>query len=131
MMVMLDTNAYTAFRAGDARVRDRIARADAVGFSAIVAGELLYGFRHGARTGENLADLERFLASPWVRFLEVGYITADRFGRISASLRRSGTPIPTNDIWIAAQALEHGADLLSFDRHFEHVPGLAWVDPGR
>jgi tRNA(fMet)-specific endonuclease VapC len=55
--------------------------------------------------------------------------TADRFGRIAAALRRRGTPIPTNDVWIAAHAFESGAELLSFDRHFEQIDGLAWTDP--
>ena len=63
MMMILDTNAYTAFRLGDERVRRRIARAGEVGFSAIVAGELIYGFRHGSRLRQNLADLEQFIAS--------------------------------------------------------------------
>ena len=129
MMALLDTNAYTAFRLGDERVRQRIARVDEVGLSAIVAGELIYGFRHGSRGQENLAELEAFIASPWVRFLEVTYTTADRFGRISATLRRASSPIPTNDIWIAAHAMEAGADLISFDQHFDRVPGLAWMDP--
>jgi len=61
--------------------------------------------------------------------LTVTLVTADRFGRIAASLRRKGRPLPTNDIWIAAHAMESGADLLSFDRHFEHVEGLAWIHP--
>lgn len=63
--------------------------------------------------------------------LPVTLVTADRFGRIAATLRRKGRPLPTNDIWIAAHAMESGADLLSFDGHFEHVEGLAWIQPDR
>jgi tRNA(fMet)-specific endonuclease VapC len=55
----------------------------------------------------------------------VNPVTADRFGRIAANLRRAGTPIPTNDIWIAAHAMESGAELITLDHHFEHIPGLA------
>ncbi len=61
------------------------------------------------------------------RAQQVTFTTADRFGRIAAALRGAGTPIPTNDIWIAAQAMETGADLLSYDQHFQAVAGLAWV----
>lgn len=61
--------------------------------------------------------VDDFLASPYV------------FGRIAAALRRKGRPLPTNDIWIAAHAMECGADLLSFDRHFAEVDGIAWLHP--
>lgn len=64
--------------------------------------------------------------SPYVELVPVTLTTADRFGRIAASLRVKGTPIPTNDIWIAAHAFETGAELLSFDRHFDRVDGLVW-----
>jgi tRNA(fMet)-specific endonuclease VapC len=56
-------------------------------------------------------------------------VTADRFGRIAAALRRKGRPLPTNDIWIAAHAMESGAELLSFDQHFDAVDGIAWTQP--
>lgn len=63
-------------------------------------------------------------------FLPVTLVTADRFGRVAAALRRRGRPIPTNDVWIAAHAMESGADLVSLDRHFfGEIEGLAWVDP--
>lgn len=96
-------------------------------FSAIVAGELMHGFRLGGRYDRNRAELETFLERSRVSLLPVDLETADRFGRITARLRSKGTPIPTNDIWIAAHAMQHGAELLSFDGHFERVDGLAWV----
>ncbi|HMB69912.1 MAG TPA: PIN domain-containing protein [bacterium] len=65
-----------------------------------------------------------------LRVLDVTATTADRFGRIAFALREKGGPIPTNDIWIAAHALETGGDLVSFDRHFEAVDGLVLVRPG-
>ena len=61
--------------------------------------------------------------------MPVTSVTAERFGRIAAALRATGRPSPTNDIWIAAQAMETGADLISFDKHYGHVDGLAWVSP--
>jgi tRNA(fMet)-specific endonuclease VapC len=129
MKLLLDTNAYSALRRGDDSVARSIRAATHVLVSAVVAGELLYGFRHGNRCEENVRELREFLRSPDVTFLGVTWTTADRFGRIAADLRKQGTPIPTNDIWIAAHAMEHGADLLSFDRHFDHVPGLAALQP--
>jgi tRNA(fMet)-specific endonuclease VapC len=94
--------------------------------SAVVVGELLYGFRHGSRGTANEAELEDFLGRPNTRFAEVTRTTAERYGRIAASLRTKGTPIPSNDIWIAAHALETGALLLSLDKHFDAIEGLPW-----
>ena len=131
MKVLLDTNAYVALRRGDEAVAALIRAAEKVVLSAIVTGELLRGFRNGTRAQENSRDLARFLEQPEVLFVPVGWDTADRFGRVATSLRKQGTPIPTNDVWIAAHAMETGADLISFDRHFEHVNGLAWVFPSR
>jgi tRNA(fMet)-specific endonuclease VapC len=127
MRVLLDTNAYTALFRGHEGVADRVRRADQVLVSTVVAGELLFGFRHGSRYEANRRELEDFLLTPYVAVLPVTFVTSDRFGRISAALRRKGRPIPTNDIWIAAHAMESGSELLSFDHHFEEVDGLAWV----
>ena len=68
-----------------------------------------------------------FVENPYVSLVYVTLTTADRFARIAAALRAKGRPIPTNDIWIAAHAMETGAELLSFDDHFESIDGLAWV----
>ncbi len=129
MKVLLDTNAYTALFRGHAGVAARVRRAEQVLVSVVVVGELLFGFRNGSRYETNREELEAFIASPYVALLQVTLVTADRFGRIAASLRRKGRPLPTNDIWIAAHAMESGAELLSFDRHFEQVEGIAWVQP--
>ena len=93
----------------------------------MVAGELLPGFRLGTRLKKNMAELDAFLENPYVSLVPVTLTTADRFARIAAALRAKGRPIPTNDIWIAAHAMEAGAELLSFDAHFGAVDGLAWV----
>lgn len=127
MKVALDTSAYSALMRGHREVASLVRRSEAVLLPAIVAGELLYGFRFGSRFEENAARLEAFLDAPSVGLLAVTFVTADRFGRIATSLREKGTPIPTNDIWIAAQAMEAGADLVSSDAHFGLVDGLAWV----
>jgi tRNA(fMet)-specific endonuclease VapC len=125
--VLLDTNAYSALMRGHAELADRVRKAEQIVLSAVVAGELLFGFRAGTRLRKNLAELEAFLGNPYVSFAPVTYATADRFGRVAAALRARGRPIPSNDLWIAAHTLETGAELLSFDRHFAAVDGLAWT----
>jgi len=129
LRVLLDTNAYSALMRGHDGVSERVRRAERVLLSAVVAGELMFGFRAGTRFEQNVRGLHAFLDNPYVDFLPVTLSTADRFGRIAAALRRRGRPIPTNDIWIAAHAFESGAELLSFDEHFHAVAGLVWTKP--
>ena len=126
MRLLLDTNAYSALKRGHPAAADLVRRSEEVLFSTVVAGELLYGFRCGNRFERNRQELDEFIASPFVKVVPVTMATADRFGRVAAALRKRGTPIPVNDIWVAAQALETGAELLSFDRHYEAIDGLAW-----
>jgi len=125
--LLLDTNAYSALMRGHAGVAERVRAAERILISTVVAGELLYGFRHGTRYQHNRLQLESFLAARLVELLPVTLTTADRFGIIASSLRRRAKPIPTNDIWIAAHALETGADLVSFDAHFSEVEGLSFI----
>lgn len=122
--VMLDTNAYTAFMLGQAEVVDVIAHADKLYLNSIVMGELLGGFAAGTREPKNRAELARFLESPRVDMLPITAQTADSYALVYAGLRRKGQPIPTNDLWIAASALEHGAALLTRDAHFSQIDGL-------
>jgi tRNA(fMet)-specific endonuclease VapC len=124
--LLLDTNAYSALKRGHPAAADLVRRSEEVLFSTVVAGELLYGFRCGNRFERNRQELDEFIASPFVKVVPVTMATADRFGRVAAALRKRGTPIPVNAIWVAAQALETGAELLSFDRHYEAIDGLAW-----
>ena len=108
-------------------MRDLIQAAEEVLFSAVVVGKLLYGFRQGMHFERNLAELRAFLERPYVTFVPVGPVTADRYARVMTALKAKGRPIPINDVWIAANAMETGADLLSADNHFGHVDGIAWV----
>lgn len=124
MKRLLDTNAYVELLKGDITVADLVRGSESIAFSMVVVGELLFGFRNGSRYDRNLATLDDFLSQPWIELVQVTRTTADRFGRIAGALRKAGTPIPTNDIWIAAHALETGAELITFDRHFEAVRGL-------
>ena len=127
MKILLDSNAYSAFMRGAPSVRGLIQAAEEVLFSAVVVGELLYGFRQGVHFERNLAELRSFLERPYVTFVPVGPVTADRYSRVMTALKAKGRPIPINDVWIAAHAMETGADLVSADHHFEYVDGIAWV----
>lgn len=127
MKLLLDTCAYTSLMQGWPEVVDRVRRAERIFLSAVVAGELIFGFRNGTRYESNIRGLRAFLDNPYVEFLAVTFTTSDRFGRIAAELRRKGRPIPTNDIWIAAHAMETGAELISSDSHFEVIDGLVWT----
>lgn len=130
MKLLLDTDAYSAMRRGDPHVEFHIREAAEITFSVIVLGELIFGFRNGSRYRANLNRLESFLHKPSVVVMPITSRVADRFGRVSTILRQKGKPIPTNDIWIAAHALELEATLLSFDRHFGVIEGLHWIRPG-
>jgi tRNA(fMet)-specific endonuclease VapC len=122
--LVLDTSAYSRFRAGDTRVRDLIADAELVLLPAPVLGELHGAFEMGSRKSENRVTLTEFLAEPFVTVIVVDDTVARHYGRVYAGLRRAGTPIPANDMWIAACAIDQGACLLTFDHDFDHVAGL-------
>ena len=120
----LDTSAYSRFRSGDERVHELIATAEAVLIPATVLGELHGAFEMGLRARENRVALSEFLSESFVRVVPTSADVARQYGRVYAALRRAGTPIPANDIWIAAAALDQGACLLTFDTDFERVAGL-------
>jgi tRNA(fMet)-specific endonuclease VapC len=122
--IAIDTNAYAAFKKGDADVLAVLRRAAEIHVSTVVLGELLAGFAAGSREADNRSELTRFLASTRVRLQPCGAATADYYALVYAALRRQGQPIPTNDMWIAASCMEHGAALLTLDAHFTHVGGL-------
>src|SRR4030042_3627504 len=122
--VLLDTNSYIRFLAGYEKVLRALSRADRVAMSIFVLGELLAGFRLGVREKRNRDFLDRFLAKPSVSVLNATRETAEYFALIKAALKKAGRPIPTNDVWIAAQALETGSVLVTYDAHFSAVSGL-------
>ena len=125
--VVFDTSAYSHFRAGHAALHERLETAHEIILATTVLGELHAGFRGGSRFLDNEAALERFLEEPFVTVREIDAEVAARYGEVFAQLKRAGTPIPTNDIWIAAVALECGGHLLSFDDDFSRVAGLSWT----
>ena len=124
MHIVLDTSAYSHFRGNHAKVVDRIATADLVYLPMIVLGELEAAFRLGRRMADNRAKLEEFMHEDFVRVLPVTPEVARRYGEIFVELRASGTPIPVNDIWIAATTIDAGAELVTFDSDFDRVARL-------
>lgn len=123
--VLLDTNILIALLAGEPAVLDGLAAAEAVYIPAIALGELYYGAQRSAQPGENLQRLEALAAAAAV--LSCDAATAAVYGELKAALRSQGTPIPENDLWIAALAQQHGLTLVSRDAHFGTVPRLAIV----
>ncbi|GAB5558440.1 MAG: hypothetical protein SynsKO_00870 [Synoicihabitans sp.] len=122
--ITLDTNAYSAYMRGDERVLEALAAADQVMVPVFVVGELHYGFRGGNRLRENLDELCRFLAKPTVRIWLATEETPQIYGEVQDRLKRAGTPIPVNDIWIASACIETGSRLVTFDQHFRSIAGL-------
>ena len=124
MNVLLDTSAYSALQRGNGPVLDVLRRSETVAVPSIVMGELYSGFRAGNRRAQNTAQLAQFLSKPSVRILHVTEETALRYAEVDVYLRKRGRPIPRNDVWIAAVALEHGMQVLTMDEHFREIPML-------
>lgn len=124
MRIVLDTSAYSHFRTNHAEVVNRIATADVVYLPTTVLGELEAAFRLGRRASDNRARLEEFLHEDFVAILPVTPDVARRYGEVFVELRTAGTPIPVNDIWIAAATIDAGAELITFDTDFDRIARL-------
>jgi tRNA(fMet)-specific endonuclease VapC len=122
--VLIDTNIYSFAMMGDVNVVNALKRIDVIGFSAISIGELFSGFIGGKREARNREELNLFLDSPRVLVHPIDEGTADFYASILNNLKMAGTPIPTNDIWIAALAFQYGYQLFSKDDRFSLIPGL-------
>lgn len=121
----MDTNSYSVlFRGKDNKLIDEVKDAEITFISAIVIGELLTGFRVGSREGKNRKILEEFVNDSTAEIADVTQETAEIYSQIKVLLRQKGTPIPTNDIWIASQVIETGSVLITYDKHFLKIPGL-------
>ena len=125
----LDTCAYSRLMLGHPPLQACLEEADILLLPVIVLGELHAGFGAGAHSNENEARLQAFVERPSVRIQDVTWDIARRYALLVNHLRRTGTPIPTNDIWIAATALELGARLVTYDAHFRKIPGLIVESP--
>jgi predicted nucleic acid-binding protein len=122
--ILLDTNAYVAFKQGLPDAVDIVQRAPQITMSSVVLGELLAGFAIGSREEQNRNELQQFLASERITVVASDDRTATYYANVYRGLRAKGRPIPTNDLWIAAAALQYGCALFSFDGHFQSVDGL-------
>lgn len=124
MRIALDTNAYVAFCRGEEHAVALIRRASLVVMPLIVVGELRAGFLSGSKSSQNERRLQEFLAADRVSIIEPDLDTTLQYARIFKILRESGKPIPTNDLWIASLAIQHGLILVTYDAHFRYIPQL-------
>ena len=127
MKLALDTNRYTDLCRGDASVAEAVELADEVWLPFIVVGELRAGFAAGSQGPHNEAVLRRFLLKPGVGILYADEQTTHHYANVYRQLRKQGTPIPTNDMWVAALVLQHSLLLSARDAHFDALPQLARV----
>lgn len=109
--ILLDTNAYAAFKRGAPQALEVLQSAPAIAVNAVVLGELFCGFAGGSKSRQNRRELVQFLASPRVSVLPIDFATAEQYASVLIALKNIGAPIPTNDLWIAASALRHGLAL--------------------
>ena len=126
--VLIDTNAYAAFKKGKEEIVKLIQSAEELVMTPIVLGELLAGFEGGTKLQQNRIQLQQFLECSRIKTYPITSDTAQFFSQIYSCLKRKGKPIPTNDMWIAAQALEHGFFVCTYDKHFHEIEGLIIVN---
>ena len=122
--ILLDTNAYAAFKRDVPDAVEIIRHAPSIIINSIVLGELLAGFASGTREAANRQELKRFFDSDRVKLFSVDDDTAEYYAMVYRNLRSKGQPIPTNDMWIAATALQHGLAVFTYDGHFNAVDGI-------
>ena len=122
--IIIDTNFYTAFKRREGEAVRLLQYADFIGINTVILGELLAGFRCGTKERQNRRELDEFLDAPRVALLCIDEETADFYAQVYADLRQKGRPIPSNDLWLAASALQHGLALATYDEHFSAISGL-------
>ena len=122
--ILIYTNIYSHAMRGNNEVISFLQQVTEIGISSVSIGELLSGFKAGNKEQINRQELNIFLDSPRVTLYYVDEITAEFYSATLNQLKKQGTPIPTNDIWIAATALQQGLPVYTFDQHFEHIAGL-------
>ena len=125
--ILIDANIYSHAMVGTAEVLSELQRTGEIGISVVSIGELLSGFRAGTKEKKNRAEIGEFLDSPRVRIYLIDETTAEFYAEILSQLKKDGTPIPTNDIWNGAVALQNGLKLFTKGQHFQRILGLALV----
>jgi tRNA(fMet)-specific endonuclease VapC len=129
MKICLDTCAYSKLTLRPVELVEILDIADSIYIPTVVMGELFTGFSLGNREKENRSSFAKFLELQDVKVVTIDPAIADRYSMLVKILRKQGTPIPTNDIWIAAATLETGSRLITYDAHFNCIPGLACIAP--
>jgi tRNA(fMet)-specific endonuclease VapC len=124
MRIALDTNRLTDLFQGDAGLAGFLGTCDEVWIPFVVLAEMKAGFCGGARQAHNEALLANLLARETVTILFAGRETTEQYARLFVQLKRAGTPVPDNDLWIAAMAIEHDLALVTRDQHFDKLPQL-------
>jgi predicted nucleic acid-binding protein len=125
---LIDTNAYVAFKKNHPAIVEMMRNLDFIGVNLTVLAELYVGFSGGNLEKKNRKELEEFFNSSRVHFVDHNRDTADFYAKSFHTLKKQGTPIPTNDIWIAASAIQHGLSLITLDKHFSHIGQLILED---
>ena len=124
MRLALDTNRYVDMCKGVAETVALLEQAELIALPFVVLGELRAGFAHGRRPADNERTLRRFLLTEGVRVLFADDQTTHHYAAVLSQLRKQGTPIPTNDMWLAALVLQHNLVLHARDKHFAHLPQI-------
>ncbi len=124
MRVAIDTNRLTDLFKGDADLASYLGTCYEVWLPFVVLGEIKAGFCGGTRQAQNELLLSRLLSRQTVRILYASRETAEQYARLFAQLKRAGKPVPDNDLWIAALALENDLALIARDGHFNQIPQL-------
>ena len=122
--ITIDTNVYTAFKNSDPQVIETLQHCERIGIDVTVLAEIFSGFAMGTREQHNCEELYAFLETPRVSILPHDLTIAEHYAAIVKQLKRQGRPIPTNDIWIAANAMKHALTVYSFDEHFHYLEGV-------
>ena len=122
--VALDTNRLTDLLRGDSLLAEMLGTCDEVWIPLIVLAEIKAGFYGGDQQQRNETLLRKLLLKSTVDVLLPGRETAEQYARLFVQLKRAGTPVPDNDLWIAALVLEHDLTLITRDGHFRHIPQL-------
>lgn len=125
---LIDTNIYTAFKRNQPDIVELFRTLDYIGLDITVLAELYSGFRGGNREKKNRKEIEAFINSDRVHLLFHDADTSDFYAQIFYRLKKNGTPIPTNDIWIAAAAMQNGLAMVTLDTHFEYIEGLIRIE---